>query len=89
MAVCTPLFTKYHAASEVAMLVFVFMAMTTEWCALGYYLVNHPLLWERIQCMGHFALPFVVIGLGLYILGQAFLLRCRLVDLYSVPIVLI
>jgi cadmium resistance protein CadD (predicted permease) len=74
IGIYTPLFASYNSSSEVITLVAVFMAMTAVWCAIGYYLVRHPLLERRMRCLGHVVLPFVLIGLGLYILTDSFLL---------------
>ncbi|WP_437683496.1 cadmium resistance transporter [Sorangium sp. So ce131] len=49
----------------------VFGVMTIAWCALGHALVNHPVLGSRIRRYGRTALPFVLIGLGLWILSDA------------------
>ncbi|AUX43493.1 cadmium transporter [Sorangium cellulosum] len=49
----------------------VFGVMTVAWCALGHALVNHPVLGSRIRRYGRTALPFVLIGLGLWILSDA------------------
>ena len=48
------------------------MAMTAVWCIATYYLVNHPLLASKIRHIGDTILPFVLIGLGIYILVESF-----------------
>lgn len=73
IGVYTPLFAKYNTSTEVVTLAAVFMAMTAAWCATGYYLVNHPLIASKVSRVGHLVLPFVLIGLGIYILAEAFL----------------
>jgi cadmium resistance protein CadD (predicted permease) len=47
------------------------MPMTLVWCILTYYFVNHSLIATRIQRFGNIITPFVLIGLGLYILADA------------------
>ena len=74
IGVYTPMFAQYNSASQVTTLILVFMAMTALWCMAAYYLVNHPLVASRIRCIGHVVMPFVLIGLGIYILVQAFLI---------------
>jgi cadmium resistance protein CadD (predicted permease) len=37
--------------------------------------VNHPLVASRIRHIGNIILPFVLIGLGIYILTESFLLE--------------
>jgi cadmium resistance protein CadD (predicted permease) len=46
----------------------VFIAMTAAWCISSYYFMNHPLVASRIRHIGNIILPFVLIGLGIYIL---------------------
>jgi cadmium resistance protein CadD (predicted permease) len=74
IGVYTPLFAKYHAASQITALAVVFMAMTAVWCITAYYLVNHPLVASTIRRIGYKIFPFVLIGLGVYILTTSFLL---------------
>jgi cadmium resistance protein CadD (predicted permease) len=69
------MFAQYNSVSQVTTLIVVFMLMTAVWCIAAYYLVNHPLVASRIRRIGHVVMPFVLIGLGIYILAQAFLIR--------------
>jgi len=71
IGVFTPLFAKYNTVAEVTTLVTIFMPMTLVWCILTYYFVNHSLIATRIQRFGNIITPFVLIGLGLYILADA------------------
>lgn len=71
IGVFTPLFAKYNTVGEVTTLVTIFMVMTLVWCILTFYLVNHPLIATRIQRFGNIITPFVLMGLGLYILADA------------------
>jgi cadmium resistance protein CadD (predicted permease) len=71
IGIYTPLFATYNSSSEVTTLISAFMAMTAVWCTMGYYLVRHPLLEKRMRRFGRVALPFVLIGLGIYILTEA------------------
>jgi cadmium resistance protein CadD (predicted permease) len=72
IGVYTPLFAKYSTASQITTLSTIFMGMTAIWCIAAYYLVNHPLTASKIRRIGHIILPFVLIGLGLYILSESF-----------------
>jgi cadmium resistance protein CadD (predicted permease) len=74
IGVYTPMFAQYNSVSQVTTLIVVFMLMTAVWCIAAYYLVNHPLVATRIRRIGHVVMPFVLIGLGIYILAQAFLI---------------
>jgi cadmium resistance protein CadD (predicted permease) len=49
-----------------------FMTMTAVWCIVAYYLVNHPLIASKIRQIGHIILPFVLIGIGVYIILDSF-----------------
>jgi cadmium resistance protein CadD (predicted permease) len=73
IGVYTPLFAKYNSVSQITALVTIFMAMTAVWCIAAYYLVNHPLVASKIRRIGHIILPFVLIGLGIYILTESFI----------------
>lgn len=72
VGVFTPLFAKYHTVVEVSTLVAIFMGLTVVWCAFTFYFVNHPVIATRIRRIGDIITPFVLIGLGLYILTDAF-----------------
>jgi cadmium resistance protein CadD (predicted permease) len=74
IGVYTPLFAKYNGFGKVTILVIIFMIMTGLWYLMGYYLVNHPLISNRLRKTGHIILPFVLIGLGIYILVDRFVL---------------
>jgi len=45
--------------------------MTALWCAMGHWLVRHPRLGVLMSRYGEIALPFVLTGLGLYILNDS------------------
>ena len=49
----------------------VFAVMTGLWCLLAYRLIQHRVIGERVRRYGHVVLPFVLIGLGLWILWDA------------------
>jgi cadmium resistance protein CadD (predicted permease) len=72
IGVFTPLFAKYNDAGEVTVLITILMAMTFLWCIVTYYFVNHPIVASRIKRLGNILTPFVLIGLGGYILGDSF-----------------
>ncbi|MDW0282544.1 MAG: cadmium resistance transporter [Nitrososphaeraceae archaeon] len=73
IGVYIPLFSKYNTISEIFALITVFIAMTAVWCIAAYYFVNHPLIASRIRHTGNIILPFVLIGLGIYVLTDSFL----------------
>ena len=53
IGVYVPMFAQYNTASQFTTLVAVLMIMTAVWCAVAYYLVNHPLIASRIRRVGH------------------------------------
>lgn len=73
IGVYVPLFSKYNTVSQITTLTAVFIAMTAVWCTLSYYFMNHPLVASKIRHIGNIILPFVLIGLGIYILTESFL----------------
>ena len=72
IGVYVPLFSKYNTVSQITTLTAVFVAMTAVWCVVSYYFVNHPLIASRIRHIGNIIFPFVLIGLGIYILASLF-----------------
>jgi cadmium resistance protein CadD (predicted permease) len=75
LGVYIPLFSR--DLQLIPVYVTVFAVMTSVWCAAGYYLVNNPILGKQIARYGRIALPFVLIGLGLWILSDALALVTR------------
>ena len=72
IGVYTPMFAQYNSPGQVTTLIVVFLVMTAVWVQIAYYLVNHPLVASRKRRIGHIVMPFVLIGLGVYIKAQAF-----------------
>jgi len=71
-AVYIPLLATAPAAIPVY--IAAFAVMTAVWCALGYVVVNNPLIGTHVRRSGHRVLPLVLIALGLYILSGAVVL---------------
>ena len=74
IGIYTSVFATYHEVSEIIIIVLVVMVLTGVWCTVAYHLVNRPQIASGIKRIGTVALPFVLIGLGIYILAEAFLL---------------
>lgn len=72
LGVYIPLFSR--APNRIILFVSIFISMTALWCLCGYMLVNNRYVGGLIRRYGHTALPFVLMGLGLYILWDARLL---------------
>jgi cadmium resistance protein CadD (predicted permease) len=73
IGVYVPLFSNYSTISQITGLIGVFMTMTAVWCIAAYYFVNHTLVASWVRHIGNIILPFVLIGLGIYILAESFL----------------
>jgi cadmium resistance protein CadD (predicted permease) len=80
IGIYTSVFATYHEVCEIIIIVLVVMVLTGVWCAVAYHLVNRPLIASSIKRIGTVALPFVLIGLGIYILAEAFLIPSLLLS---------
>jgi len=67
-------FAINNETTEIVVIILVVMGLTGVWCGVASYLVNHSFLAVRFRRIASKILPFVLIGLGLYIMAEAFLL---------------
>jgi cadmium resistance protein CadD (predicted permease) len=74
IGVYTTLFATNNEVEAIITLVSVTMVITAFWCFMANYLVKHSLLADIFRSIGSRVLPYVLIGLGLYILAEAFLM---------------
>lgn len=74
IGIYTSLFVTNDNVDEIITIASVVMALTGFWCCMASYLVNHSGLAKYFRRIGSKVLPFVLIGLGIYILAEAFLL---------------
>jgi cadmium resistance protein CadD (predicted permease) len=74
IGIYTSVFAINNEASEIIVIISVVMGLTGVWCGVAFYLVNHSFLAARFRRIASRILPFVLIGLGLYIMAEAFLL---------------
>ncbi|HEY9388053.1 MAG TPA: cadmium resistance transporter [Nitrososphaeraceae archaeon] len=72
IGIYTSLFATNNGVSQIITLVSVIMVLTGFWCYVANYLVNHSFLADRFRFIGARVLPFVLIGLGIYILAEVF-----------------
>lgn len=70
LSVYIPVFAARALASVLEMAV-VFWVMTGIWCCLAFYFSNHKYIGQPIRRYGQQLLPWVMVGLGLYILSGA------------------
>ena len=70
IGIYAPLFaTQTTLATTIT--VIVFMILTGLWIVIAHRLVSHPTLGAPIRRYGHIAVPFVLVGLGIYIINDA------------------
>jgi cadmium resistance protein CadD (predicted permease) len=67
IGIYVPLFANSSLADLIIILL-VFAVMVALWCAIAYYLARHPVVAHLLTRYGHRIVPFVLIGLGIYIL---------------------
>lgn len=70
ISIYTPLFAT-RPASDIAVIGLAFAVLTALWCLAGHWLVQHPASGAPIRRYGRRVVPFVMIGLGLFILYEA------------------
>jgi cadmium resistance protein CadD (predicted permease) len=74
IGIYTTLFVTNNEVGAIITLISVVMVLTALWCFLTNYLVKHSFLANVFRSIGSRVLPYVLIGLGIYILTEAFLM---------------
>lgn len=67
IGIYTPLFASSSLAGLGVILV-VFLLLVGIWCLVGYHLTRHPAVATVMTRYGHILMPFVLIGIGIFIL---------------------
>ncbi len=70
LSIYTPLFASSSAA-RVLVLLSVFGVGVAGWCYAGYRLARQPTVAQAFARYGHIIVPFVLVGLGLYIMVES------------------
>ena len=70
IGIYVPLFAGAGYA-RTGIIVCVFFALIAVWCYAGYKLGGHPAVAKKIDRYGHVVVPFVLIGLGVFILIES------------------
>ena len=70
IGVYTPVFSTASLAALSTILV-VFALMIALWLLAAHWLVNHPAFGAPIRRYGHIVTPWVLIGIGLFVLYEA------------------
>lgn len=74
IGVFTPLFAKYNTPAEVTILVILLMVVTGLWCVATFYFIKHPFAVSRVKYFTRIITPFALIGIGVYIILDSFVL---------------
>jgi cadmium resistance transport/sequestration family protein len=69
-AVYIPVFST-RSSMELTVMIGVFLLMTGVWCAFAHWLVHHQTIGTPLRRYGHRALPWILIGLGVWIMFDA------------------
>jgi len=72
IGIYVPLFANSDAPALLVTLV-TFATLIAVWCVVGHYLGNHPAVKRIVDRYGHILVPFVLIGLGIYIIVASYL----------------
>jgi cadmium resistance protein CadD (predicted permease) len=70
VAAYTPVF-RTSSGSEIAAIVVVFALGVVVWCAAGSWLVSHRTVTDVITRWGHWIVPAILVGVGVYIFHKA------------------
>lgn len=70
IGIYTPLFASSNLDSLLMMLA-VFYMLLGIWCYVGYIVARHPLVARILSRYAHYIVPFVLIGLGVYIILES------------------
>ncbi|NJP11525.1 MAG: transporter [Leptolyngbyaceae cyanobacterium RU_5_1] len=72
IGIYVPLFANNNLIS-LGVILSVFLVMVGVWCYIGYHLSRHPAIAPLLTRYGHKIVPFVLIGLGIFILTENYL----------------
>jgi cadmium resistance transport/sequestration family protein len=70
IGIYVPLFAN-SSVMKLGIILLTFLVMIAVWCAIAYSLASHPALAKGLTRYGHRLVPFILIGLGLYILIES------------------
>jgi cadmium resistance transport/sequestration family protein len=70
IGIYVPLFANSNWAS-LGVIVTIFLLMIGIWCAIAYWLIKHPAIAKILTRYGHQIVPFVLIGIGIFILLES------------------
>jgi cadmium resistance protein CadD (predicted permease) len=68
ISVYVPFFVIGRA--QLWLILIAYAALIALWCFVGRWLGNHSLILRSVDRLGHWAVPLVFVGLGIYVLGS-------------------
>ena len=74
IGIYTTVFATNNAVGDMITIISVAMVLTAIWCGLAAYFVKHSYLADRFRALSTKILPFILMGLGIYILAETFLI---------------
>jgi cadmium resistance transport/sequestration family protein len=70
IGIYTPLFAG-SSLIRLGIFLIIFFALVGGWCYVGFLLSRHPIIAEIFSRYGRLLIPFVLVGLGVYILMES------------------
>ena len=70
IGVYTPLFASSDA-SQLIVTLLTFYVLLAVWCFVGYAITHPPAVARVLGRYGHIVVPFVLVGLGIYIIAES------------------
>jgi cadmium resistance protein CadD (predicted permease) len=68
------IFATYNNLFEIGTIFVVVMVLTSAWCGIAAYLVHHSFLADHFRKISKWIPSIVLIGIGIYILTEGFLI---------------
>lgn len=70
IGIYTPIFAAL-SFNSISVMVVIFLIMTMVWCLIAKYLTTNQYVARAINKYGHLVTPFILIGLGIFILYES------------------
>lgn len=58
------------ARANLWLILSVYAVLVALWCFVGWWLGNHPLILRSVAQWGHWVVPLIFVGLGIYVLNS-------------------
>ncbi|WP_010095209.1 cadmium resistance transporter [Ornithinibacillus scapharcae] len=70
IGVYIPFLATYNSGPSISLIIFIFLLLVAAWCYISFKLVSFPVIAQTLDIYGHIIIPFVLIGLGFFILHE-------------------